>query len=412
MNKNMKKAAAVLTTAGLMAGLLAGCASSSAPGQKPAQNAAGHAKIVIWSYWKEQELDALKSVADAWAKQTGNEVVVQVDNESQFQAFATAARSGKGPDILFGLPHDNLGTFQKAGLLAELPAKEINDSDYEDVSLKAVTVDGKRVAFPMSMETYGMFYNTDKVKTAPKTWSEFIDVASKQGFMYDINNFYFSYAFLSGEGGYVFKDNNGTYDTNDIGLGNAGAVKGYSILRDFVQKYKFMPADVTGDIAKSKFTSKNTGLYITGPWDVMAFKKAGVNVGVAPLPTLEDGNQPKNFVGVQTGIVSTKSQNQQAAWDLLKYISENGGSKFLEVGARIPVLKKTEQDPSFKNNAIATGIAQIAAQGEPMPNIPAIQAVWTPVGNNFKLLTSGKADPNKVATDVVAQVKQGIATQQ
>jgi arabinogalactan oligomer/maltooligosaccharide transport system substrate-binding protein len=144
----------------------------------------------------------------------------------------------------------------------------------------------------------------------------------------------------------------------------------------------------------------------------MAFKKAGVNVGVAPLPTLEDGNQPKNFVGVQTGIVSTKSQNQQAAWDLLKYISENGGSKFLEVGARIPVLKKAEEDPSFKNNTIATGIAQIATQGEPMPNITAIQAVWTPVGNNLKLLTSGKADPNKVATDIVAQIKQGIATQQ
>ncbi|MGZ4032618.1 MAG: sugar ABC transporter substrate-binding protein [Tumebacillaceae bacterium] len=411
MNKNMKKAAAVLTTAGLMAGLLAGCASSTAPEQKPAQNQ-GHAKLVIWSYWKEQEFDALKSLADAWAKQTGNEVTVQVDNDKEFQQYATAARSGKGPDILFGLPHDNLGSFAKAGLLAEMPAKEINDADYEDVSLKAVTVGGKRVGFPMSMETYGMFYNTDKVKTPPKTWSEFIDVASKQGFMYDINNFYFTYSFLAGEGAYVFKNNAGTYDTNDIGLGNEGAVKGYGILQDFVQKYKFMPADVTGDIAKSKFTSKATGLYITGPWDVMAFNKAGLKVGVAPLPTLEDGKTPKNFVGVQTGIVAAKSANQQAAWDLLKYISENGGSKFLEVGARIPVLKKAEQDPSFTNNVIANGIAQIAAQGEPMPNITEIAAVWTPVGNNLKLLTSGKATPSKVATDIVAQIKQGIATQQ
>ncbi len=47
-----------------------------------------------------------------------------------------------------------------------------------------------------------------------------------------------------------------------------------------------MPADITGDIAKGDFLSKNTGFYISGPWDVSAFKDGGVNFGVAPMPTL------------------------------------------------------------------------------------------------------------------------------
>lgn len=412
MKNTWKKATTVLAATGLLTGLLAGCASSTAPSDsskaQPTQNQ--HAKLVVWSHWKDKEFDALKALTQEWAKQTGNDVTLQIDN-GDFQSYATAARSGKGPDVLFGLPHDNLGTFAQAGLLAEMPSGLINDSDYQQVGLQAVTVNGKRVGFPMSMETYGMFYNTEKVPNPPKTWNDFISVATKQGFMYDINNFYFSYAFLAGEGGYVFKNNNGTFDTNDIGLGNAGSVKGYGILQDFVQKYKFMPADVTGDIAKSKFTTKATGLYISGPWDVPALNTAGVKFAVAPLPTLPDGSTPKTFVGVQTGIVSAKSQNQKAAWDLLKYISEHGAQQFLSIGARIPVLNSALQDPSFKNNVTANAFAQIAAQGEPMPNIPAIQAVWTPEGNNLKLLTSGKSTPDKVGQDVTKQVQQGIAAQ-
>lgn len=417
MNTSWKKAVSVLATAGVMASLLVGCASSGDDKKKEESNKTGQStdskvKLTIWSYWKESEFNALKSVAQDWAQKTGNEVNLQIDNDKEFQNYATAARSGKGPDILFGLPHDNLGSFAKAGLLAELPSGEVNESDYVPVAFQGVTVGGKKVAMPISMETYGLYYNTDKVKTPPTTWADFVASAQQNGFMYDINNFYFSYPFISGNGGYVFKNNNGTLDVNDVGLGNDGAKKGYQLLSDMVNKYKFMPADVTGDIAKGKFTSKATAYYISGPWDVEAVKKAGVNFGVAPLPALEGGTTPKTFVGIQTGIVSTKSEHQKAAWDLLKYISENGYKKFLDAGARIPVVKKQLDDQAFKNNTNAVAFANIASKGEPMPNIPEMASVWTPEGNNLKLITSGKSTADKAAADILSQIKEGIATQQ
>lgn len=416
MNNSWKKTVSVLATAGLMASLLVGCASSGKSADdstKPSDTSTGgKVKLTVWSYWKESEFDALKSVAQEWATKTGNEVTLQIDNDKEFQNYATAARSGKGPDVLFGLPHDNLGSFAKAGLLAELPSGTVNESDYAPVAFQGATVDGKKVAMPISMETYGLYYNTDKVKAPPTTWADFVTAAQKDGFMFDINNFYFAYPFISGNGGYVFKNNNGTYDTNDIGLGNAGAQKGYQLLADMVNKYKFMPADVTGDIAKGKFTSKNTAFYISGPWDVDSMKKANVPFAVAPLPTLEGGQKPKNFVGIQTGIVSTKSEHQKEAWDLLKYISQNGSKKFLEAGARIPVVKSQLEDKSFTDNKTAVAFANIAEGGEPMPNIPAMASVWTPEGNNLKLITTGKSTPEKAAADILAQIKEGIATQQ
>jgi arabinogalactan oligomer/maltooligosaccharide transport system substrate-binding protein len=414
MNMTWKKAASVLATTGLMASLMVGCASSSdKTAETPKQTdtaAGGKVKLSVWSHWGDAEFEALKSVAQEWATKTGNEVDVKVDSDKEFQNYATAARSGKGPDILFGLPHDNLGTFAKAGLLSEVPSGLVNEADYAPVAFAGTTVDGKKVAMPISMETYGLYYNVDKVPTPPTTWADFVASAQKNGFMYDINNFYFTYPFIQGYGGYIFKNTSGTYDTNDVGLGNEGAVKGYQLLNDMVNKYKFMPADVNGDIAKGKFTTKNTAYYISGPWDVEAVKKAGVNFAVAPLPTLENGQKPKTLVGVQSGIVSTKSEHQQQAWDLLKYISQNGSKKFLEAGARIPVVKSQLEDASFKNNKTAVAFADIAANGEPMPNIPAMAAVWTPEGNNLKLITSGKSAPDKAAKDILDQIKQGIAT--
>ncbi|MCX7570648.1 maltose ABC transporter substrate-binding protein [Tumebacillus sp. DT12] len=407
---NWKKATAVLATSAMLATALAGCASSGEE-KKETEQTEGKAKVVVWSHWKEKEFDALKEVAEAWAKETGNEVELKID-ESEFQQYATAARSGEGPDIMFGTPHDNLGTFTTAGLLDEMPADLVKEADYEALAFPAVTVEGKKVAFPVSMESSVLFYNTEKVKTPPTTWADFIKAASEGGFMYDVNNFYFNYGFLSAYGGYVFKNNGGTYDTKDIGLGNEGATKGYQLISDFVNKHKFMPADANGDIAKAKFTNKETAFYLSGPWDIPAMNEAKVPFGIMAFPAVEGGGQPKPFVGLQTAFVSSKSNNKKQSWDLLKYISEKGSVKFADLSARIPVLKSALADPKVKDNKNVSAIAAVAASGEPMPNIPAIQTVWEPEKNNLTLLTSGKATAEQVAKDVTEQVKQGIATQQ
>ncbi|HBM79294.1 MAG TPA: maltose ABC transporter substrate-binding protein, partial [Clostridiaceae bacterium] len=86
------------------------------------------------------EVKALDPIAQEWAKNTGNTVKVQAD-KGDFQAYLQAANSSKAPDIMFGIAHDNLGTFQKAKLLEEVPDGTINKSDYVQMSLDAVSYD-------------------------------------------------------------------------------------------------------------------------------------------------------------------------------------------------------------------------------------------------------------------------------
>jgi arabinogalactan oligomer/maltooligosaccharide transport system substrate-binding protein len=403
MNKKVKVLASVLTAI-LLTTALAGCSSSKTKAPGASTTTTKESKnIVIWSHLQQTEVDALNVIAQQWAKKTGNTVKVQLD-KSDFQAFLQAANSSKGPDIMYGIAHDNLGTFQKAKLLDPVPDGVIDPTKYIDTSIKAVSYDGKMYAVPMSIETYALFYNTDKVKTPPTTVEDLIAQGQKVGFQYDVNNFYFSYAFLAANGGYVFKDKgNGALDPNDVGLGNEGSVKGLQTLQDLVVKYKFMTADIKGDKASAAFKEGKTGFYISGPWDVDGFTKANVKFAVAPLPGMP------SFVGVQASFVNAKSKSKTEAWDLMKYLQENNAS-VIKARATLPALTSELDKPEFKDNKISAAFIAQVKNGQPMPNISEMQTVWTPAANNLQLLTSKKITAAVAGKTLQANVVQGIAT--
>jgi len=368
-------------------------------------------QLVVWSHLTQDEVKALQPIADKWGKANGYTVKVITDQGS-FQSFQTAAMSGKGPDIMFGIPHDNLGAFWKAKLLEPVPANLIDKKNFVSTALDACTFEGKLYALPIAMETYALFYNTSKVKEAPKTMSQLITLAKKHGFMYDVNNFYFSFAFIAQNGGYVFKNKGGSLDPNDIGLATNGAIKGLSLIRDFVLTYKFMPKDIKGDIAKGNFQNQKIAFYISGPWDVQDFIKAKVPFAVAPLPKTDDGKPTPSFVGVQAAFVSAKSKNKDAAFKLAKYLVENSALTLFKVGHRIPVLNSVLASSEVKSDKIMSAFAEQAKVGIPMPNIPEMSAVWIPAGNALSLITTGKATPKQAADAMVKQIKQGIAQMQ
>lgn len=361
----------------------------------------------VWTYM-QTETQTLKDHAKKWAEKTGNTVDLMYQTAGM-QQFAQAAHSSAGPDVVYGIPNDNVATFATAGLVKEVPTGTINEADFIPASIAACKVKGKSYSLPIAVESIALFYNTDKVQTVPATFEELIPQAQKSGFMFDLTNFYYAYGFLRAEGGYVFKNNNDTYDANDIGLGNEGAKKAYGFLNDLVNKYHLMKSDVTGDVAKSNFQSGKIAFYIGGPWDVGGFKSAGTHFKVAPLPTL-DGSQIKTAVGTQVAFVSAKTQNESLAWDFTKYMGEESALPLFKVGSRIPAKLSIQNKPEIKDDSNTAAFIKQASYGEPMPTLPEISQIWTPAQNNLKLLLTGKQTVDKAASNIVAQFKQGIST--
>ncbi len=400
-----KKTLAMLLATSIISLFTVGCSSTSSK-----ESTSNEKELVVWSHLTPEEVKGVNEVAQEWGKEKGIKVKV-VEDKGDMQAYIQAANSSKGPDIMFGMPHDNLGTFEKAGLLAEAPDGMVNPADYASKQLvDAVTINGKQYALPIAQETTTLFYNKDLVEKVPETMEEVVKIGKEKGFIFDVANFYPSYGFIAANGGYVYKNNNGTLDPKDIGLNNEGAVKGYQFLQDLVVKDKLISVDMTGDIASGEFMGGKAAFYISGPWDVKAFQDAGINFGVAKMPTL-NGNIVKSFMGVQTSFVSANSEKQELAWELNKYLAENTSDILLNTGNRIPVLKSVVEGEEFGKNEYMLQFAEQAKVAEPMPNIPEVQAMWGPAGENIRLLITEQLSPKECADLTVKQIEEGIAQQ-
>lgn len=404
--KNNKRIAAAIMAAAIGCTSLAGCGSTS----KSSSNK--NVTVKLWSHLTEAELNGIKPIAEKWAKEKGVKVQV-VSDKSQRQDFIQIAKSASGPDVMYGMGHDNLGTFQKAGVLDEVPNGLVKADDYTSKAMiDAVTIGGKQYAVPIAQETCALFYNKDLVKNQPKTMEEVEQMASKDklGFQFDIGDLYRSWGFVSAGGGYCFKDNNGTIDVKDIGLNNEGAVKGYEFFKKLVIDDKLMAADLNDNVAKANFQDKKSAFYISGPWDISVFKKAGINFGVMPMPTF-DGKPMNTFMTVQAAFVSANSKNKDLAWDLIKYLNENAMDSIVTIGNRVPATKKGVESEAFKKLEFMDQFAEQAKNGQSMPNIPEMQAIWKPSRDCITALMSGKLAPKAMGDELVKQVKEGIAQQ-
>lgn len=375
--------------------------------------------LVVYSHLTTAEVKVIQNLASQWAYQNGGSVHVVADTGT-FQSFNTLSRSGRPPDAMFGIPDDNYGTFVKGGLVASVPSGTFNPDDYVPAALPAVTLNGTQYAVPLMLDTYTLVYNKKLVKTAPKSFDQLVKIAQgfpntngkTFGFMYDPTNFYFSYAFIRGCGGYVFKQSGANVDTGNIGLNNAGAVKALTFLQQLTQKYKLIPANPNGNIIGSLFQKGQLAMWIDGDWDISVNHKAlGANFGAAPLPNVPGCGAPHPFAGVQVAFVNALSKNQALTWQLIKWLLPRFSMPDFQASGRIPARKADLNNSVFKKDPILSAYAKSALAGDPLPNVPEMQAVWTPAANAITLLIQGKATPQTAANNMVTQIKQGIAVQ-
>ncbi|MFD1739839.1 extracellular solute-binding protein [Bacillus salitolerans] len=373
-------------------------------------------KLVMWVNDEEKQKEAIKTIVEKYTAETGIQVeMVAMSMLDQIEALALDAPAGKGPDIFFQ-PHDRIGDIVTQGLAD--PITLDNTGDYSETAIDAVTFDGEVYGVPHVVETYGLYYNKDLVAEAPATMEELMAIAAEQtdasqdkyGFLMEAANFYFVYPFFAGYGGYVFNKDGGAYDASDIGLGNEGAVKGGELIQSWFTN-GYIPKEITGDVMNGLFTDGKVATVITGPWNITTYRDAlGDKLATAPLPTLENGEHPKSFVGVKSWMISSYSENQQWATDLLKFITNTENQMhYYEVAGEMPANQAALTDDKITNDPLMKGFAEQIAYGEPMPSIPQMQQVWDPMGNALTFIAQGD-DVAEVLSEAVDIINEKIAS--
>ncbi|GGM08345.1 sugar ABC transporter substrate-binding protein [Deinococcus aerophilus] len=348
---------------------------------------ASAANITVWTHFGGAELTWLKEQAAAFDKQGNKTTIVSVPFDQIPDKLIQSAPKGQGPDVVVTLPQDRLGQLASAGVIEPMDKYITSKTDLDKTALSAMTYQGKLFAIPMFAEAVALVYNKKLVPNAPTTWAEFLKVAQantgngKFGYLADLSNAYMNYGIVSAYGGYVFKNTNGTLNTKDIGLANAGADKASAFLNDLRYKYNLVPEGVSGDVAKGAFTDGRLAMFLTGPWDMGDIKKAGIDYGIAAFPTPPGASGKWSpFVGVQGTMINAYSKNKVAAAQFAKQISSSDAqTSFNKAGGRIPVSLSART--KLKSDPVVAGFGKSISAGTPMPNVPAMGAVWGPWSN-------------------------------
>lgn len=407
----------VLGFGALIAGgalVLSGCASGGGDnGGDSGNDNADTTPITVWVDIERKP--ALEDVAASFTEETGVEVkLVTKDFATVDQDFISQVPTGKGPDVIVS-PHDKLGAYVSAGVVAPLELGDVADG-FAEAALQAMTYDGKVYGVPYSIENVALVRNTDLVAEPVESFDDVIANGRAAGTEYPFlvglspeqGDPYHLYPLQTSFGSQVFAQNaDGSYDASQLVLGDEAGVEFATALKQWGAE-GILNANIDGDRAREFFIAGKSPYYLTGPWNIPAISEAGINYAIDPLPSA-GGEEARPFVGVNGFFLSSKSENALAATDfIVNYLStEDAQLSLFEVGGRPPALISAYETAAADDPDVQA-FGEIGQTGAPMPAIPEMGAVWSDWGNAELQLIKGEGDPAQVWQTAAENIQSKI----
>jgi arabinogalactan oligomer / maltooligosaccharide transport system substrate-binding protein len=399
-------------------------ASASAPAPAPSTSGTplpqrGDADLVIWTDQLKQP--AVQKVADAFAAKNGIKVAVQVISADLQANAVTANAAGNGPDVFTGA-HDWIGNLVQNATIDPLNLTPAQLSGYEDVAVKAETYNGKLYALPYGIEALALYRNTAVAPNAPKSLDEAIttgEAAVKAGKVQSAFNLqqgqdgdaYHMEPVMTSMGGYMFGRNAaGDYDPKDLGIGKAGSLAAAKKIHDLGEKgSNVLRRSISGDNSIALFAGGKAAYLVSGPWALNDVKKGGVKYAISPIPGFTGQKPAGPFAGVQGFYVAAKAKNKSFAQEFVtNAMNTQESMQTMYDGAQLPPAMKAVQPAAIKADPNVDVFLSGARSGAPMPAIPAMAAVWGPLGKAYSAIIGG-ADPSATMTAAGKTIADAIA---
>lgn len=367
---------------------------SSCGGKKAAKSV----NLKVWESDKGPD-KFIQEAGAAYTKANPNVTVeyVHVELGDAAGQIALDGPAGVGPD-LFAAPHDKLGELVNSGHVAPTVNPDKVKKQVLGACSQALTYEGKMYGYPVSAETYALFYNKDLIaeKDVPKTWEDLekwtkeFNAANpgKYGFIMDVGNSYYTILFTTSSGNRLFGPS-GT-DTTSTNINSDASIKGMEFFQSLRSTLDVPAADVTTSMADAAFSSGKAAMHITGPWNIKPFVDAGINFGVAALPALPGDTKPcASFSGTRAMFVSAYSENVEEASKFAEFLltDEMQQLRFALTGA-MPSINTKVDSPYIP------GFLEQLDYAFPMPSIPQMGSFWEAMGNASKNIWDG-ADVKK-----------------
>lgn len=395
----------------------AGAAAAGGADQQASGSSGGdtNADLVIWA--DQKKADSLKEIAKSWGQEQGITVAVQIVANDLQAAFITANQAGNGPDIVMGA-HDWIGNLVQNSAIRPVVLSPEAEANYSDIALKAVTYDGQIYGTPYAVECLGLFVNKALTQvTEPATIEEMVEAGTaagtelilsqavdEKGDAYNMEPIY------TAAGGYLFgKNPDGSYNSKDLGIGKEGSIRAAEKIGQ-LGKQGVLRKSVTAANHISLFTNAKAPYLISGPWALADIKKAGIDYQLTRIPGFGDieGSQARPFAGVNCFYVASNGKNKAFAETFVADAAKDmtfAASMF--PSNELPPAQKDLAEKLRTEQPDMVTFADMSAQADPMPAIPAMSSVWEPFGRAQANIVAG-ADPASTMAGVGETIRASI----
>jgi arabinogalactan oligomer / maltooligosaccharide transport system substrate-binding protein len=374
-------------------------------------------ELVVWHAYRAEEKAAFEKVVAAYNASKGGKVKITtlaVPYDAFADKITAAVPRGKGPDI-FIYAQDRLGGWIEAGNTVEPIDFFVEDDTkarYIPTTMEAMTYQGTIYGLPLNYKVITMIYNKKLLPTPPKTSTELVAAAKKLtdqkggkfGLAYSYADFYYHAALMNGFGG-------GVFDAQRKPTINSPAnVKSLEYLMKWFDTDKILPAEPSTALITSLFNEGKAAIVFSGPWFLGEIAK-GIDYGLALLPKIDESGKPmKPWMTVEGMYIAASSKSKEAAYDFLKYCTDVPSAKILAVeGRQTPSNKNVYNDAKVGADPILKAFRQQVEAAVPMPNLPEMTMVWSPVTTAMNKLTRKAATPKAAMDEAQKAVEADIA---
>lgn len=374
----------------------------------PAAQATEPGKLLVWVN-KDKCFDAWTRIAQDYSRRSGVPVKVEATTPDFFQNLAVA---GKGPDIVIWA-HDTLGKWVADGLLAPVTPDPRLKAALDPQAWQAFRLGGRYWGYPIGLEAIHLIYNRKIVQTPPQSFDEVealdrkLAPTGRKAILWDLEHIYYSWPLLAANGGYAFKPRaDGGWDANQVGVNNAGALKGANLIARLVHSGVLPTGGASQAAAETAFREGKVAMILDGPWAWDAIRKAGIDFGTASVPRVA-GKPGAPFVGVIGAMVSRSSPNQKQATQYIEKVllspaalKSCNADKPIGVPADLKLRAALAADPKIR------GMSESARYGAPMPNNPEMRLFWGPMETAINAVVDGQKNPKEILDAAARRIRE------
>ena len=384
-----KKIAMMMVLALSVATVFTGC------GKKEADKAEGGKAQVRFATWDQAEdVDRQQEMVDKFNEEHDDiEVTLEAYGNDFDTKISAGMGSGDAPDVMYmwNYPAYNEG-LEPLDSYIEKEGAEYKDNFYS--TLWDYNSIGENIyGIPVGFTTHCLFYNKDlfaqagvEEPTADWTWTD-LQAAAKtisektdaKGFAFQMKPDPYDYEMYLWSNGAAYCDEEGNLE------GNLNSDKAKETIKMFQDMEKEGYAVATEKNGTDEFRAGTAAMYVYGSWSINTFNEDGLNYGVTTIPAFEGQENDSVSILSASGLAMSKdSANKEAAWEFIKYWTNEEGNKE-RIGAELPVLNSVVESEGIMDQVEYAPFYTMLEQSQGHTPASFIIEDWSTVSEDLSL---------------------------